>query len=124
MKVDVSGLADAVQKELMAYSQKAANEVKIATDKVAAQGVAELRTTSPKDTGKYQRGWRKETVYEDRAGKRVVVRNTRYQLTHLLERGHAKRNGGRVAAKPHIHKVEDKMIGEFEKSVRKALSDS
>lgn len=45
----------------------------------------------------------------------------RYQLTHLLEHGHAKRGGGRVPAKPHIAAAEQAGIEQLEKEIQKAL---
>ena len=55
--------------------------------------------------------------------KKVIVYNKNEpHLTHLLERGHAKRNGGRVAAKVHIEPAAAKAADNFEKTVREELS--
>ena len=52
----------------------------------------------------------------------VVHSRNRYQLTHLLEKGHAERGGGRVKAMPHIGPAEEKGIRMLEDSIRKGLS--
>ena len=46
---------------------------------------------------------------------------TDYQLTHLLEFGHATRDGERTEAQPHIRPVEEKYSKEFEKRLRKKV---
>ena len=102
-KVSIDGLADAVAKELASYSQDVTDGVKKEVKQVAKEMVQELKQTSPKDTGKYAKGWKKKVEFENNEDIRVRVYNsTKPQLTHLLEHGHAKQNGGRVNGKPHI----------------------
>ena len=46
----------------------------------------------------------------------------RYQIAHLLEPGHAKRGGGRVAARPQIAAAEEKGIRDLEDRIKEGLS--
>lgn len=61
-----------------------------------------LRQTSPKRTGKYARGWKAKFVETSRGFSALVANETKPSLTHLLEKGHMTRKGGRTKALPHI----------------------
>lgn len=121
MKVDQ--LADAVAKALLEYSQDVADATKEECVKVADDTVKLLKATSPTRTGKYRRGWRDKTTFEDKGNIRVTVYNTRYMLTHLLENGHAKVNGGRVNGIPHIEPAERKATEQLEDKVKVRLGN-
>lgn len=116
-KVSVDGFADEMVDILRMYTQDMENSLKDSKETVAKEGVKTLKVTSPKKTGRYRRGWRAKKV-----GTSWVLHNaTDYQLTHLLEKGHAKVGGGRVPAYPHIGPVEDQIMIGLEKKVEKAI---
>ena len=52
----------------------------------------------------------------------TVHSKNRYQLAHLLEKGHAKRGGGRVSGKPHIAPAEENGVQLLEHLIEEALS--
>lgn len=115
-------LATEIAAGLIEYDQNVADEIKTIVDDVAQEGVDELKQSSPKLTGSYRRGWRKKQTYADTRTKRNTVFNkTDYQITHLLEYGHASRNGGRVKPSVHIKPVEEKMITELQERIEKAV---
>lgn len=119
MSVSVDGLADAISRELQAYSQDVADDLKKSVKKAARVCVNELMTTSPEDTGDYRKGWRVKTAYESQSDIRVDVHNaTDSPLTHLLEDGHAKVGGGRVEGTPHIGPAADNAAALLEKDVK------
>lgn len=122
MAISVDRLAAELAQGLSEYSQEVADGIKKAADEVADEAVRELKNTSPVLTGSYAKGWTKSKAYESKSAKRNTVHNkTDYQLTHLLEKGHASRNGGRVAAKVHIQPVEEKAVASFEEKVKGAI---
>lgn len=110
-----------LQNMLDGYVKDVDEAVKEALPKVGKEAVKELKTTSPKRTGKYSKGWRQK-VESERLGATLTVYNaTSYQLTHLLENGHASRNGGFVSGRPHIKPAQDKAEKKAVEEITKAI---
>lgn len=115
-KVSVDELTD----EIMEYMS---NFVGV-TEEACEQGVLEtaedvikaLRTAHPAGSGKYgswdayNKSWRmRKKVKKRSSGIKAICYNEKHdRLTHLLEDGHAKVNGGRTNAYPHIRPVEER----------------
>ena len=121
-RVSIDDMASAIMEGLTEYADLATDELKKSVKKAGKTVKDEIAKTAPKDTGKYQKSWAVKAVKETSNSLDVVVHSkNRYQIAHLLEHGHAKRGGGRVAARPHIAPAEEKGIEELEKEVEKAL---
>lgn len=115
-KVSVDDLTD----EIMEYMS---NFVGV-TDEACEHGVLEtaedvikaLRTVHPAGSGQYgswdayNKSWRMRKEVKKRSGgiAAICYNEKHYRLTHLLEYGHAKVNGGRTNAYPHIKPIEDR----------------
>lgn len=123
-RIPLQELEIAIEREIAQYSEDVAEGLKREIKAVAKETVTELKSTSPRDTGEYARGWTYKVEFENAQDIRVRIRNrTKPQLTHLLEYGHAKTNGGRVQGKPHIRpaeqRAEKKLDGAVKVVVRK-----
>ena len=120
--IQISGLADAVMDTLEEYAGLAAEDVKRAVKDAGDVVKDDIRSHAPKDTGDYAKSWAVKKMKETSSSLTVTVHSrNRYQLAHLLEFGHAKRGGGRVAARPHIASAEQKGMEYLEEEIRKAL---
>ena len=99
----VNMLDTVISSELSKYSQEIANVLKMNTTQIAEECSDEIKSRSPENTGKYKKGWKAVKSFENDNAIRYKVKNAKSpQLTHLLEFGHAKVNGGRVEGKEHI----------------------
>ena len=121
-RVQINDLAAAVMKELTDYSGLAADSLKTAVKKAGKTVRQDIQAYAPKRSGAYAKSWTVKNVRETSHAIELVVHSkNRYQLAHLLEFGHAKRNGGRVPGKAHIAPAEEKGVRELEEDIRKAL---
>lgn len=109
----VDDLTGAVADIVRTYTDEALEEVKEAVKDTAEKSRADLKVGGDfsNRSGKYRKGW-KISYEELRYGLKASVHNSKYQLTHLLESGHAKVLWGRetgetVRAFPHIEKVNE-----------------
>lgn len=113
----MNNLSNEIEKILDEELEKSRDAIEKAAEKVAQQTVDRLKQTSPKKTGKYARAWRKKETPLTRGKVSYTVHNTRGQLTHLLEKGHALRSGGRTRAFPHIKPAEEEAMKNFEREL-------
>lgn len=114
---NIKGLADEITKALASYSSEVTKGLEEAKVAAAKNIVKVLKETSPEQTGNYKKGWTTTKI----GSTQIVHNKTDYQLTHLLEFGHAKVGGGRVAPKVHLRPAEEKMINEYTKEVEKVV---
>jgi len=122
-RVTVNQMADAIMEGLQEYAQLATDVMKDCVNKAGNTVKKETQAGAPVKTGRYQKSWTVKRQKEIGNTLEVVVHSrNRYQLTHLLEKGHAKRGGGRVRAIPHIAPAEEKGIRELEEGIRRGLS--
>ena len=122
--VQIGELADAIMETLEEYADLAADNVKQAVKDAGETVKKEIRANAPKDTGDYAKSWAvKKSKETSNSITMTVYSRNRYYLAHLLEFGHAKRNGGRGAGKSHIAPAEEKGIQQLEEEIERSLRD-
>lgn len=119
MKVNSSNFDSVIRDTLNQYADQIGESMDEILGKAAKDAAKEIKAGSP-GTGKYAKGWKTENT-GSRVSPQYTVYNTKPGLPHLLEYGHALRNGGRSRAFPHISPVEAKLADKIEEQIRKAL---
>lgn len=115
-------LAQEVMKELEEYADLTADVLKKEIQAAGKAAKQQVSQTAPRRTGRYAKSWSVKKVSETSNSMEITVHSKdRYMLTHLLENGHAKRGGGRVAAIPHIAPAEEMAADLLEKNIESAL---
>lgn len=111
--VDSGELAEAIKEALTEYIGVTEEAVRKGVAETSKKALSELQNAHPSGSGKYgswddyNQGW---TIMQTKNDKRRHISATihnkdHYQLTHLLEKGHALRGGGRAQAFEHIGPV-------------------
>lgn len=125
--ISIDSLADEISSLMEEYAADVNSDMKAEAKEIAKEAVKELKQTSPEGKGSkkghYKDGWASKVVAEKINSLDIVIYNRKKPgLTHLLEKGHAKRGGGRVEGKPHIGLAEQKAIQDYEKGLKARLS--
>ena len=121
-KVTPDNLSDAIAEILEEYGDDVERNVNQVTKKIGQTGKKALKSASEVfgGTGKYKKGWSVKNTTENGVLKATLY-NKLPGLPHLLENGHANRDGGRTPGRPHIAPVEATLIEEYEEGVIKAI---
>ena len=104
-------IQEGMDKEAQDIAKQAANELK------------EVKNTYKIRTGSYNKGWKINTKKGRGIINCTVWNSTDWRLTHLLEKGHVTRNGGRTRAFVHIAPVEQKYVKQYQTDVEKIIKN-
>lgn len=119
----IDNMAAEIMEGLSEYAELADTAMKKAVRKTATAVKNEISANAPMKSGRYAKSWASKKVKENSHTLEMTVHSkNRYQIAHLLEHGHAKRGGGRVAAIPHIAPAEQHGEEMLETLIKKELS--
>lgn len=123
--VSVDELSEAIGGLLDDYNREVINATKVEAKKHMDTLVKETKNTAPKKTGKYKRAITSKKEWENHLGVEYVwyVKAPHYRLSHLLEYGHAKRNGGRTKAFHFIKNATDPIVDSYVKAVEEVIKN-
>ena len=120
--IPIDKLAAEVMDGLEEYAELTADVLKKEIQEAGKLAKIQISQTAPRKTGRYAKSWAVKKISETSNSLEVTVHSrNRYMLTHLLENGHAKRGGGRVAAIPHIAPAEEAAVQSLERNIEREL---
>lgn len=120
-------LASTIDKELTLYGKDITAGVKKVAQKNMRDLVKQTKAHRYKeDTGAYRKAISsrklKETV--NSLEMQWYVKAPHYRLTHLLEDGHATRNGGRTVAYGNLGKSTDQVMENYEREIVEVIENA
>lgn len=120
LKIGVFDFRDAINDILTEYGDAAKEAVEMACKDTAKDAARELQSAGTfKGGAEYRKGWTYKVELTRTGATAVVYNRVKPGLSHLLEFGHAKRNGGRTRAfnfiAPINAKVGDKLLENIDK---------
>lgn len=125
--ISIDQLDEAIERELTIYSKEVTDGVKRETKKAMDQLVKETKATAP--VGKRRKHYKdnissRKLSESDRGIEyQWYVKGSDYRLSHLLENGHALKDGGRVDGTGFIHKAEISILEEYEKAIEEVCKN-
>lgn len=121
----IENLADEIMKGLIEYKDLVTDNMKKSVRKAGRTVKKDIQANAPKKTGAYSKSWKVSTTKETSESLELTVHSPKkYQLAHLLEKGHAKRGGGRTKAIPHIAPAEEYAVKQLKSDIKKAIGGS
>lgn len=122
-RIKAVDLTTQIRQILDDYEVEVTDGMKDAVKAVAKAGAKKVKANAKMfgGTGKYAKGWTSRVEEERMSAQGTIYNKDVPGLPHLLEHGHARRNGGRVAGTVHIAPVEEEIEQEFVKALEERL---
>ena len=128
-KISADDLAKEIEKTLQDW-EKVTNEAAVKGLAVTAEkAVEKLQNAHPDGAekwgswDKYNASWGVKQDTSKNTSTMIIHNKKHYQLTHLLENGHALRNGGTSGKFPHIGPVAEEAEDELLDNIKKFIKE-
>lgn len=125
--IGVDELGEAIARELTIYGDNVIEGIKKEAKSSMSRLVKTTKETAP--VGNRQKHYRdsitsKKTDESDRSVEYTwYVKGSDYRLSHLLEKGHALRDGGRTEGTHFIEKASDPILEEYIRAVEEVIKN-
>ena len=124
--VSVEGLDDAITQHLRIFGETVQEGIRSEARKSMQKLVKVTKATAPVgNREKHYRDSIKSKAYHSTRQSKYIwyVDGPDYRLSHLLERGHALRDGGRTEGTHFIEKATDPILEEYLKAVEEVIKN-
>jgi hypothetical protein len=125
--IGVEELGDAIAKELTIYGENVIEGIKKEAKSSMSRLVKETKATAP--VGHRSKHYR-DSIKSKKTSETPreitftwFVDGSDYRLSHLLERGHANRDGGRTAGTHFIQNASDRILDEYLEAVEEIIKN-
>lgn len=125
-RVSIADLDTVLAQNLTLYHQNVNEAIDQASEKAVKDLVKRTKATAPKgERGSYRKNIASKLLKKTKNGSTYVwyVKAPDHRLTHLLVKGHAKKNGGRTRADPFLQNALDETLPEYENAIKEALQN-
>jgi len=119
--IRIDQLADEIVSAVREYTEDVSNGIEKKVDETTNKVLKEVRVLSPKRTGEYAHAFVKTKEGGYGQHRRIIWNKKHYSRVHLLEFGHAKVNGGRVQAFPHLRPAFDKHAAHLDDEIKNII---
>jgi hypothetical protein len=122
-KVSIDNLTAEITQAIQQYTEDVSKAIEAEVNNTARTVLDEVKASSPVKTGEYKKGWARKKSTTGGQIKYTIYNKEKPGIVHLLEFGHAKVNGGRVSAIPHLRPAYDRHVPEMEKRIKKIIKN-
>lgn len=123
--IQINQLAESISSTMEKWSTEVEEQIKNAVNDCMKDLVESTKRDAPVLTGSYKRNISsKVTLSKNHEYQQTwYVKAPDYRLTHILEKGYQKKNGGRVQPREHIGKNAERVKQQFEQKVKEAIEN-
>lgn len=124
--ITIDQLGDAIMAQLNSFETNVRDGVKKAVDESMAEMVKETKRNAPVRTGRYKRKIGATVGKDSHAAYSKVwhVKSPDYRRAHLLDKGHALRNGGRYIGDQHVTNARNRAVMNFQQRIEEVIRDA